>query len=145
MKYLSLFIFILFNSCSLNKITVIAKIIYIEPFPFATSLSGDLALENKQAAWVKVINSNDSLAVLFDGNLAKGEDISKKLILNNNYKFKLRKYYGFRQTNQIQTTKKQTDSLSTFIDSLPDFHLIDSTKEVRTDEYWLIESMEEIK
>lgn len=146
MRYLIIIIFIWTNyQCSSLGDTrlISAEIIYLEPFPF-TSLDGDAMVPYKQAAWIKIIDSNDSLAVLFDYTITGGKDALIKYSLNKPYKFLLKKYSLPVRINSEETVKSQTDSLARKIESSPVIFLVDSSKLVKSNEYWLVLSINNI-
>jgi hypothetical protein len=90
-KYLILTILLFFYmGCSESTKVVRANIVYIEPYKFKSSGSC-LDFNYKQGAWIKELNSNDSIAVLFDIGISHLEDISQKYSLYKPYKFRLRK------------------------------------------------------
>jgi hypothetical protein len=61
------------------------------------------------------------------------------------YKFKLRKYEMEPVDNQKEINTEQSDSMAQYINSLPTVSLIDSTLQVRADNYWLVISFELIE
>lgn len=148
------------NSTNTGEILQIdAKIVYIEPFPFATELSGDLNFYFKQPAWIKILDSNDSIAVLFGENICMGGDVSKKVEIDKTYKFFLKRYPPKKSDyKEGKTGNSFIDSLpmhsvidssnmvisGEYLNSLPLHSIIDSSKMVISEQYWEVLNMEDL-
>ena len=138
MKYIIylLLCLLLFIQC-IDKISIKGEIVKIEPFPFATQLGGDLMINYKQAAWLKPINSGDSLAILFDYEISHGQDISKILTINKIYQFKLQKFGA----NEINNEYSESQHEKVFVDSLQDYKLIEDKAKIKSNQFWLVKEI----
>lgn len=143
MKYLIILLLVLFITyCANESIVITAKVIYVEPFPFGTKL-GHPAIDYMQAAWIMPINSEDSLAVLFDYNTSSGDDITKKVSFEKYYTFRLKKISFLKDKEpSFGTLKTISDSIKNSFDSLPVVQLVDSALRINTTEYWLVQKIE---
>ena len=129
---------ILFIQCK-DKISIKGEIVKIEPFPFATQLSGDFMLNYKQAAWLKPVDRYDSLAILFDYRISHGQDISKILSTSKIYQFKLQKINMNEANNEY--SKSENDNV--FIDSLQDYNIIEEKDRIKSNQYWLVKEIKQ--
>lgn len=137
-------------SCSLpraerDELSVKAKLIYLEPFPFASPLNHH-GIDYKQAGWIQRVDTGDSLAVFFGADLTGGEDASKVISMNYVYDFFLRRQ---RKPASPQDTIDwvETDSMLAVIDSdsvmiLADSvsgpRLLEQSNRVKADTYWRV-------
>jgi len=133
---------LIFLQCSNEILTVKATVSYIEPFPFVAPLGHHIRESYKQPAWIKLLASGDSLAVLFDYNVSDGDDVSKKINIGDTCTFILRKMEMPMQVNESVWKNTDVDSSTAFIRSLPDISLVDSSKMVIAGQFWLVLKME---
>ncbi len=145
MKYTILFFICLISmQCSNEILTVNATIVHIEPFALATPLMGEAEIKYKQPAWIKLADSKDSIAILFDSRISGGDDIAKKISIGKSYRFELKKYEQTRRINKITQSSEKSDSVGKRINSLPNVYIIDSTKAIKANQFWLVLRIDEL-
>jgi len=140
MKQLIFLIVLIWSGCAGNRVTIKATVRYIEPFPFAYSL-GHHAMQNTQAAWIKRVDADDSIAVLFDYSTSGGVDIAKKISSGRVYLFTIEPIDEVPFHTASDRIGKFDSSIAR-IESLQTRALLDSPLVVKSDIFWRVLSID---
>lgn len=104
-------------------------LLYVEPFPFQSRYTQELAEVYMQAAWVRESASGDSLAVLFAFDVTGGRDVASILVGDMTYTFTVDPD-SYEASESEVSEADRLSGVSTIV--------IPATQRVRAAEYWLV-------
>lgn len=140
----ALFILVMLNlmSCSGEQILVTGRLVYFEPFPFASPL-GHHAADYKQKAALVPDGTEDTLVVLFDYSITRGVDAGELFSVGKRYEFVISEY-NIEQASSDNYRRAGREQVpdSGRVSSLPIVTLVDSTRLIRSAKYWLVSKVE---